>query len=253
MKFNVCNVEVFLTFLRSVLRVAPSTTGGAKFEVDEKGTYVGIINESKTIRAFFNTNSMCCEEKTDFSFQDLSKLYKSFLLIKNIGITSADIIFTGSFLTFSKKGCNFKLKVVKPDIVERYISNAISIKLTPIYEFETSEEKVKNLIQCSHIINDTESKVYFISNNNGMVGQIDDKTNVMSDSIGIPLSDKVTGSVNKVVCTTLENFKLFSVLPTDKIKVKLTDKNVFEVISKFNNEENTCSVNMYLICSILKG
>ena len=251
MNLEIKNVDTFLVFLRSVLQIVPGQIAGAKFEVGPNGTEVKVVNESKTVRSYFSTNSLMAEEDTIFYFQDITKLLKSVSLIRDIEeSTIATIEFDTQFLRY-KNNIKFKLKVVKSDAVERYCTSPIKTELLPIYSFLTGHNKIKKVIQCSGIVDDTEAKVYLSKHNDGIIAEIDDKRNKLTDSVGIPIADAVDGEVTDVVCVNFDNFRLFTILPVDNIIVILTNKNVITVNSKYTEGDSYIDMNM--VCSLSKG
>lgn len=251
MDFVIKDIDTMLVFLRSVLQVVPGQIAGAKFEIGTEITEVKVVNESKTVRSYFSTNVITANEDTIFYFQDITKLLKSITLIRDIeDNNTATLQFDGQFLRYNNN-VKFKLKVVKSEAVERYCTNPITTKLTPIYSFITSQDKIKKIIQCTGIVDDTEARVYLSKHNKGIIAEIDDKRNKLTDSVGLPISDNVTGDVTEVVCVNFDNFRLFTILPSENIVVILTDKRVITVNSNYTNSDKYIDMNM--ICSLSKG
>ena len=251
MDFNITDVDTFIVFLRSVLQVVPGQIAGAKFEVGTESTEVKVVNESKTVRSYFTTNSITAEEDTVFFFQDITKLLKSVSLIRDIEENkTATLKFDTQFIRYNNN-VKFKLKVVMAAAVERYCTTPITAKLTPIYSFVTGQDQIKKIIQCTGIVDDTDARVYFSKHNEGIIAEIDDKRNKLTDSVGLPISDKVTGEVTEVVCVSFDNFRHFTILPVDNIVVILTDKKVVMINSKYTRGDKYIDMNM--ICSLSKG
>jgi hypothetical protein len=251
MDFQIKNIDAMIVFLRSVLQVVPGQIAGAKFEVGVEATEVKVVNESKTVRSYFTTNSITAAEDTIFYFQDITKLLKSIILIKDIeGNATPTLKFDGQFLRYSNT-IKFKLKVVKSEAIERYCTKPITATLTPIYSFVTGQSQLKKIVQCTGIVDDTEAQIYLSKHNDTIIAEIDDKKSKLTDSVGLPISNQINGDVEDVICVNFDNFKLFTVLPVDNIVVILTDKKVLMVNSKYQNGDSYIDMNM--ICSLSKG
>jgi len=252
MKLRITNLDSFIDFINCASKLVPS----CKFEISTTETKIYTISDNKTIRLSLNTNALISKE-TDcsFCFQEITKLARVLSLIKDTeNINECDLEFNNTFIMYNNS-VNFKLKVAKSDIIEKYISKALNIQLQPIYTFKTTREKIKQIISQNNVIfsNSSESKLYFSKNNNNfIVAEIDNKNNTLSDSIGIPIGELIFGDVSKTVSTTIDNFKAFNLLDTEEVYISLTDKNVFEVKSSIQLDNN-CYINMYMINSILKG
>lgn len=251
MKLLINDIEIFKVFLTSICKFVPS----AEFNVNKKFTNVLAQNEGKIIRGFFYTNSFNSidDDSVKFSFSDLSKFSKSFQLIsQNINDQKElELNFDGTFLSLSNK-MSFKLRTVKNDVIEKYITNPIKTDLQEKYSIKTSINKVRKVIQASNIIFNEDNKVYFSNKGGSLVAEVDNKLSQFNDSIGIPLSKDINGNVEKVVAVRIQDFSIFSILNTENIKITFTDKSVFLVESELINEnKNWIKVKLYI--PILKG
>ena len=243
MKLKVNDIEEFCELIKAVNKIVPD----AKFIVDENGCQVKVINDSQTIRAFFSSQSLESEESVEFCFKDIMNLKQSLEMISNIEDENfAELDFNGTFISY-KNNVKFKLKVVKEDIIERYITKDLKTKLEKVFKFMFELEKMKQVLQCVNIVSNSDSKVYISENNGKVIAEIDDKTNKMANSVGIPISDELDGTIESPIPLMIENFQAFTTLGVaDEIEVTFTDKNVFEVRSEYE------SIKMYLITTILK-
>lgn len=247
MLLNINNIEVFSTFLDCISRNVPS----CKFIINSNITKVFAINDNKTIRLLTNTNSLTCEQEVSFCFGELIKLKQSINLIKNINkVNNCVIDFNNTFISYNNN-VKFKLKVIKEDIISRYISQDLKTKLQYNYKFNTTSGYIKNILNSINIINNSDSKIYFSCNDNLVIAEIDDKTNNICDSLGIPIGKLIEGSVNKVVCIPIESFKSFNTLVSDDINIGLVNDISMIVNSRYN--EGDTFIELSILCSILKG
>ena len=255
-KIQIKDTESFLLLLSSLLRIIPS----CKFIINSDGIKTRFITESKGLRGVFTSDCVVCDQAIDFCFNDLSKFFKSVSLIKNVEqVDQCEINYDGTFVTY-ENSVKFKLKTSKEEIIERYIAhNDITTTFEPQYSFVTSSDSIKNVLQCINIVDDTDSRIYFLKGNTGLICEIDNKRNQMSDSIGMPVCDldKISGDILEVTQTTVDNFRAFSTLPCENINIMISKQKIIVVESKFTKQDeddkNIANINMNLYCSVLKG
>lgn len=252
-KINV-NVDSTVLFLNAILRIIPSPEAGAKFELTKENTKVKLTNESKTVRTFFTTNCMTADEPTTFCFSDIPKLSKAINMLKSYyDKTDLNVVvnFNKAFLEYSND-VKFKLKVIKEkdeDLIKKYISKDIQTVFKPVFTFTTGETAIKRLNSYAGLVSN-DCKVYILKEGDKIVGEIDNKANASSNSVGLPIGTNITGTVDKVISTKLENFKLFTTLPSENIQVTYNDVGALEVVSKCTNDKYF--IDMYMLCSTQK-
>jgi hypothetical protein len=139
---------------------------------------------------------------------------------------------------------------VKSEIIEQYITTEIKTKLEPVFSFNTTDETIKQVVQCSNIVNNPDAKIYISKNKENIIAEVDDAQNKMSNSIAVPISDDFDGEIGKPVALTVENFLALNTLkPLDEINVTYTDKSVFEV----RVVDDTDFIELYMIITTVKG
>lgn len=242
------NVSGLVEFLNGIIKIVPS----CKFELNKSGCKVSAISDNKTIRAYFLTDAISSEEECSFSFMDLSLLFKSIKLLDNSDIKDCVLNFDGTFIYHTGK-IKFKLKVCKPEAIDKYLSSEIKTQLDTIYSFECEADTIKRVCSQLSIVEQDNSKVYFVEQDGNILAELDDKSNVMSNSISIPLADNYQGKY-ELATISFANFKLFSVL-SGNVKVIYTNKTVFDIRSNaiIGENNNMVKVVMRLICSSIKG
>lgn len=248
MKLLIHNLSLVNQFLSSVVNIAPD----GKFILTPTECNIKVLSEGGTLRAFFTTDALTSESPVEFSFKDINKLYRTLTLIPD-DLTNIELEFDGTFLKFNN--CNkFKLTTVKTEIIAKYVTDDLKTELIPVYSFDTTPQLIDSVIRYANVINETDTKIYFsCTENNNIMAEIDNKSNSLSSSIGYIVScDKsLKGDINKVISVNIMNFKLFGVLPADKIKITYTDKNVIQIDSILKNKDNY--IKLLLISSTLKG
>ena len=248
MKIEIKNLGGFLTLVNTLQKMVP----GAKFTVDRNGVRVKAITDNKTVRAFLSSGCAVSDAEVEFCFSDLMKLHKVMLLVKNVtGGNSCELNCTGAFLMHDGDA-SFKLRLVKPEIVERFMSQDLKQELSEVFSITTDTESMRTVVQNLSVVDEESSKVYVYMKKGRMVAELDDKLNAMSNSVSVPFGrpDSLTGDTSKVVTVGFETFKLFNVLPSDSIKLAFTNANVFDVSAVSNDGSD---ITMRMICAVLKG
>lgn len=221
----------FSELLETLLKFVPS----CQFIIDNKSLKVNALNDAHTIRAFFETDAVVIEDNDviNFCLSDISKIMKAFkIIISSEKINSIKIEYDETFLKYDGGSTCFKFKTAKEKIIEQYITKPINAVLNTVFMFKTNVNRIKHVIQANAIVTQEESKVYLYTKNNVVMAEIDDKQNAYNDSIGLPISipdSVIEGTLGKVTCIKFSDFVQFSILPSEDITIRLTDKNVFEI------------------------
>ena len=249
MLLKINNIDIFLTFLDCITRnVIPS----CKFIISKEKTNVFTINDSRTVRLILTTNSLTVDDSNvEFCFNEIGKLKQSITLIKNINkINKCELSFDNTYLSYDNN-VKFKLKVTKEDTIIKYITSDIKTEIKYNFIFDTNSSYIKTLLSSINIVNNSDSKIYFSCKDKLIIAEVDDKTNNICDSIGIPVGILREGVIDKVVCIPIESFKAFNTLPSDKIQVGLANSVMF--ITEVNTVDNDYFINLKVLSAILKG
>lgn len=240
--------ETFLSFLGAISKFVPC----AEFNVTPVNTTVYSMNLDHTVRAFFTTN-IAHGDECMFALNEISKLSKSLALTKKTN--QSQLNFDGQFLKTKGAG-SFRLKTVKRDVIERYVSKPLTANLNTVMSFKMSKSCIKSLNSASAIIATDTAKLYLTMKDGVIVGEIDDKSNPLSDSISVPLVESaadINGNIESLMCLKLSDFLQILAFPADSYTVNYTDKNVFSVDADIFDDKNTVSVmNMKMLLSLLK-
>lgn len=251
MKITIKNIEQFVSLLDSITTIIGSSNG-CKFILTPEESEVRLVNEAQTCRAFFNTNSIVSEAPTEFSFTELDKLKKSMNLIKNVeGKTEADIDFNNTFISYIGN-VKFKLKVAKPEMVERFLAMPIKSVITTTFSFITDAKAIKLIMSYIPVVNDAQSKVYFIMSpdKTKILAEIDDKNNSLSNSIAIPVSEKYEGQLQDNLIVSLDVVKNFTVFSGSEINMGFNNKIMY--VTTDIKDENGIYTKIKMINQTLK-
>jgi len=209
------------------------------------------INESNTIRAYLSTNSVNSDTDFDFCLIDVQKLYRCVQTIYDFEPEDKTLTmnYTGTFLRF-ESGSKFKLTTVKEEAIQRYLTTPVKAQLDLIYGCTVDAELIKKLNSLEAISSSEHPKIYFAKENNKIVAEIDDKDNVLGDSIGIPISEDISGEWTDIIKVKMEAFRAFNVLGCDTVKFHMTNMKVLEVLNK--KEKGEHNITARLLVSVLK-
>jgi hypothetical protein len=98
--------------------------------------------------------------------------------------------------------------------------------------------------------------VYLYIENTNVIGELDDRSNSYNDSVGIPISNSFAGQMDSVIVSSVDNFRIFSIIPSEMITVKImsvgNDKRFFLVESKLENSSGAF-ITAKVIAPSIKG
>ncbi len=250
MKLSISNIELAITFLGAIQRIAPGKSNGCLFTINNKQIKVNIKDLSETFRCFFISNCITAESETEFAFCDISKLIKALEMIIDIeNKKNIDFEFNKSFIEYNND-VKFKLKVDKKESVEKYIANDIKTELIDFFSFKTSLIQLKKVIGYFSSLGDNYAKIYFTKENEKVLCEFANKSNILSNALTIPISTSFIGNLEQIVALNLDMLKTIINMPGETFEFKFTDKNAFLIKTKL--EINSCFIESTLLTSFKK-
>lgn len=154
------------------------------------------------------------------------------------------LIYDHPYIRFSKDGVKFKFSTIKEDVIEYTKPTSLTRELTDDYGFTISAKMVSRVAEISSITVLDKPKVYIYKEKHEsgeyIVAEVDDKTQKLSDSIGIPVTRDFFGDWYGHICLILDAFKLFNLIPSEEIKVAMTKEKAISV--KSSNEFNSVHI-----------
>lgn len=151
------------------------------------------------------------------------------------------LVYDHPYIKYSKDGVKFKFTTIKEDVIEYTKPTSLTRELTDDYGFTIDTEMVRRVTEMSNITVLDKPKVYIYKEKHDsgeyIVAEIDDKTQRLSDSIGIPITRDFFGDWYGHICLIFDAFKLFNLIPSKEIKVAMTKEQAISVKSsnKFNS------------------
>jgi hypothetical protein len=249
-ELRIKSLNEFSNFLKCAASLV-SEGGGCEFVYENKTLKSSVANDAATFRAFFTTT--CVDSDVDsFSFclQEVSKLIKAISVLVDIEqVDSTAFTLTDSFISYTGS-MNFKIRLVKREVVEKNITVPLKCQLVNLFSFTTNDKLVKKMLHCASISSEA-AKIYFNlkdMKSDVVVAEIDDKTMKYTTSIGVPISATGPKGGFTPFITQLELFKMINSFSlVGDITIAYTDKNVLDITHNGDN------FNMRIIACILKS
>lgn len=242
---HIKNIKAFGTFLTTVIKFVPC----AQFKVYPTKTTMQSKDETGYVRGFFETDSMTLidGDSAEFCFSELNKILKSLLLISSLdeSLVSIDLKLTKSFIEYDGQS-QFKFKLVKPDLFEKYMTPDIKTELKTNWSFKTTNAKMAKILQANSIVNIENANLYIFVKGNTVMVEINDKTSNLSDIIGIPVSESYEGTLMNALPVKLEYFKNVVMLRSSEIQVNLIQTSSLEVTLDLNEADFYIKCKLYI-------
>jgi len=257
MIIKVRSIEAFLVFLKGIGRISPH----CHFMFKENGVVVRSVTEGKTVRFNMFTNAVMADGKEfDVSFMNVGNLVKSLSVVASSENTdSIDITYDEPFL-FYERVARFKLRTVKYETIEKYVSPEFGKISEMACSFDTTSEDIGKVIQQMTLFAGQDMNVYLKERGGQVVCDLDNHSKKVSDSIGIPLGTMWRGTPDSLIGIKMDSFKLINLFPNGNIIVMITKKGVLisdtecQIEPKKNESlmPESYKIKMGLICSTLK-
>jgi hypothetical protein len=228
------DVGEFCDFLKSITQISFAQ----EFIIDSEGCRVKSVNDFSTIRAYISTNTLTSEEEVTFCLGETFKLAKALTKIYEFNgkkLVDQTLSYDGTYVYYNSNGYKFKFATIKRKAIERNLTDDITTTLEYDYGLVLDSATFKNILTTSSIAAKEGTKVYFYREGENILVDIDDKVDVSSDSISLPVSKDFDGEWVKPLCTKLEIFRLFNVIDADSIKIYSTVQKTLTIESTKNN------------------
>jgi len=249
-KLLIQDIIVFQDFVASIFKLIPA----CKFEINKDGCNVNGINDSRTVRAFFKTNSIISNEPVSFCIDDISKLNTCLNTLVSFNENASgkyELDFDNTFISCSTD-IKFKLRLIKEDVIAQYVSNSLTTTLENTFGCKINTQLMKKLCSISSINSSDNPKVYITKVDDKIFAEVDDKEVRITNSIGIPLSNDFYGSWDgQVLIIKLDMFRLWNLVNADVIDINMTNKGVLSIINQKTKDSSFININ--IISSVLKN
>ena len=247
--------NLFHDLMKSVVKIVDS----AKIQISETG--LAIYGAKKPFaRCEFLTNALTSTEPFDFCILDLQMFTRILSTIREVhedDYSTLKIFLQAEKLCFQSKKFKTKIQTQKETIIEKWLSTKIQTKLTPIFQFTTTNNLIKRIKNHQFIFTDpTMMRVYLETKtdmeNNTLYATIGNKQLVLNNEMTLKFGLVTYGSLgDKSVILDVDRINLFDAVPSDEIKISLMDANVL-VSDVTTKGKNDTYFNVKVYSSLLK-
>jgi hypothetical protein len=243
--------DLFCGIMRSAVKIVSS----AKFIINQNG--LSIYGARSTIaRCELTTNSIYSNELIEFSILDLNMFVKILNSIESIhehDYSDFTITVNLPFIKFDSKKFKTKLTTCNEEVISKWISKKVETKLTPEFEFTTSSDFIKRIINHSFIFNDQSAlRIYLETKDdmekNTLFATIGNKDNNLNNELTLKAGLVTFGKIadNRKIILDIERLTLFNTYASNEIKISLMNMNVLvsNVVSTGKND-SYCQLTIY--------
>jgi len=241
-EIRINNIKMFDRLIVSMLKLVER----CQIVVNEKGCAIKSINDAETIRAFYDSNVLTSKTPIKLNIGDIKKLSKCISALndfKDDKENTAVMLADPSFLRM-KDVIEFKLHLIADRLIDKNTAMPLKNTYDPDYSFTMSNELMKKMSSMAFIDAETDQmpKIYIYKKDKYIVGEIDDKTNALTDSIQIPISSVFDGDWSLPIITKLDRFTLWNPLNAKEVKVTKTIQKVIQSTSLLEYGKNYIEV-----------
>ena len=250
------DVNLFCDLMKSTVRIVDS----AKLLINENG--LAIYGARKPIaRCELITNAVYANEKIEVCILDLQMFVKVLSTVREIhenDYSDFKFFLMNEKLCFESKKFKSKFQTQKESIIAQWISQAITAKMKPIFEFTTTNDFIRRIRNHQFIFEDPNTmRVYLETKddmeNNVVFATIGNKQTSLNNEITLKFGLVTYGSIkDKNIILDIDRLNLFDAVQTKDIKISLMDANV--IVSNIHVEgKNDSYFNAKVYCSFLKA
>jgi hypothetical protein len=230
MKITIGSVHKLDRLIGAISKLVES----CEFDIDNDGCVVRSTNRVE--RAFFKTDVLKTAESGEsvqFCPMNLTKMRKSIQTLMDFSKEDGghSLEYDGTFVKLNGI-VKFKFKTVKRSTIEDMITVDIKTELETYCSFKLNNVLFKKLMKMAFVSDDEEidPKIYIYKENNAIVGEIDDKTEDLMDSISIPISTNFDGDWTVPLIITMSTFKTWNLLDAKDVLVEYVGTGSIRVI-----------------------
>jgi hypothetical protein len=219
---------IFEQTLSAVLKLVPSI----KLVFNSVGLTIHACNSYA--RCSVSTNSASSDEEISICIKEGASLTKTLSLIKtdegkNSTCSNIDVKYDGTFIYLKTKSIKTKIITVKEEVIQNTISKAVTTTLTPIFEFKTTSDDIKKVLNNGYLFTDVENIRVYLNQHDDMLqnciyAEVTNKTNRLSNNITTKFGDITLGKLTEDLIIDFERLSAFNLFKSDAIVIQLMDK-----------------------------
>lgn len=248
--------NLFYDMMKSTVKIVDS----AKLQISENG--LAIYGARKPIaRCELTTNAIYSNENIEFSILDLQMFVKILSTIREVhenDYSTFNFYLENEKVCFESKKFKSKIQTQKENIISQWVSQAITAKMKPVFEFTTTNDHIRRIRNHQFIFTDpTTMRIYLESKqdmeNNVLFATAGNKQTTLNNEITLKFGLITYGSLkDRSIILDIDRINLFDAVQTNDIKISLMDANV--VVSNVHvTGKNDSYFNVKIYTSLLKS
>lgn len=232
MNSQILKINDFMLFL-DALKAFSKVSNSAKLTFSQNG--MTIFGKNACGRGEVVTNSVYSDEEVNVCFEDLSMLIRLLqTAIQENQNDWSELSLIVDLPTFKIESKKFKTKIqtTLEKKIEGSIIGKVKTELTPVFEFTTSSDQIKNVNSHSFILPDIKmARIYLRTDstmeNNVIYATIGNEANNMNNSVTLKFGLVNDGSLDgRKIIIDYDHLGLFNIIKSDAIKIQLMDRDV---------------------------
>lgn len=219
-----------------VVRCLGKMSDGIKFTVSDCGLVVYAKNDYA--KCELTSNCISSHGEASFSMGNIGTLLKVMNTLKDLygdDPSKISMVFDAPFLRFSSGKFKTKLATIDEDAIRNYIGTKVHTELTPLLEFTTSSQLIKNVNSHSFVFDDAgTARIYLTTEpdmqNNTMFATIGNEAEDLANSVTMEfglvnygtLTEKDPSSgldVQRKLVIDFNRLNILNMVQSDEIKV----------------------------------
>lgn len=248
--------NLFCDLMKSAVKIVDS----AKLQITANG--LAIYGARKPIaRCELTTNAIYSNENIEISILDLQMLVKVLSTVREIhenDYSDFKFFVHNEKLCFESKKFKSKFQTQKEHIIAQWVSQAITAKMNPVFEFTTTNDFIKRLRSHQFIFSDPATmRVYLETKddmeNNVLFATLGNKQTTLNNEMTLKFGLVTYGSLkDRNIILDIDRLNLFDSVQTNDIKISLMDANVL-VSNVHVSGKNDSYFNVKIYSSFLKN
>lgn len=222
--------NLFCDLMKSVVKIVDS----AKLLISENG--LAIYGARKPIaRCEITTNAIYANEKIEVCILDLQMFVKVLSTVREIhenDYSDFKLFIANEKICFESKKFKSKFQTQKESIIAQWISQAITTKMNPVFEFTTTNDLIKRVRNHQFIFTTPETMRIYLETkddmeNNTLFATLGNKQAALTNEMTLKFGLITFGSIkDKNIILDIDRLNLFDSVQAKDIKISLMDANI---------------------------
>ena len=263
-KIEISDFVLFCEVVRSLGKMSE----GVKFTVTDCGFTVYAKNDFS--KCEMTSNCVTSQEEVSFSIGDIGTLTKVMNTLKDLygnDPSKISMTFDAPFLKFASPKFKTKIATIDEDAIRNYIGTKVHTELTPLAEFTTSSQLIRNVNSHSFVFSDAGTARIYLTiepgmQNNTMFATIGNESEDLANSVTLELglvnygslteTDPSTGlEAPRKIILDFNRLNILNMVQSDEIKVMVAKERPVLVSNVRRTGGNGTFFNLNVYCFLM--